>query len=406
MNTPDLSQSSSLDTGSFVSMNTDQSVAHDMEHQGCAHLGTFQLAEDTRLSATRYSQEQYKLKFLDDAPKELRMFPSYHFQAEEEELGGTMEVRKALRNKQGTLEDRERFLSSIRANGVHLSEDERKALNDWVEAWQPGEALSEGSRLRSVALAYRYDSSRLDNTSPTSPFHYVRGFYYSPAWSSIGVISGRSDPNGPDIPSTPEEPWIDGAVRDNFVTVKQPGSGTEQKKSQQGVFWMPAGLVDDQSEQAPLHGLWSVPYNDTFFLSAIHYQQPVMLASRRSRDNLFRPNTNIGQRIMGRELAMLMGSQAYELHISQELGETFVFSGAPKGSEFGFPELPEIFEQYSEDPVRRESLLWLNDLSSLNLNMGDVVVQVIEKKAGDDWVCTRDLHALPEAAPAGATVDA
>ena len=162
------------------------------------------------------------------------------------------------------------------------------------------------------------------------------------------MISGRADLKHPDEQSKIFSPIVDEAIRANFNEAGTPEEAFS--KEQQGVLGLDQGEGDDKISQS----LWSMVTMIPFTNAPSISQRPVLVASNRTDENMFRKNSKIGLTIFGREPAVVRGSEAYELHTSKDLGEVSVYAGTPAGSEYKIDHMSQAIRKITEDaPCRR-----------------------------------------------------
>ena len=387
---------------------SDDQVQSDMSKQGRARIGSHYLNQDSRYTATRYSLASYMRDFLGDtqSPRPVRLQPTYHHPTREE-IDKMAEIRSedwqpSARNLlavKGIGADRERYLQDVHACSVPLSSDDQtRLIAEWARSEDPDVSQLPEGNARKIAHGTAYDRRQIDASQTTSPFHFVRGYYFQAA-KSFAVVSGRTDLEDLERRSTEASRCIDTPMRENFGITEKPTESINASNKNRGVLWLPPQDISNvpESERLPQ---WSFPYNDSFYCGAIQYGRLVFLASARDQAGMFRGKNRPDRAerpsltVTAREQAMIRGSEAYELHSSQDLGEVFVPVDTRKGSEYGIPQMLESVSKYTDKNSYRESLMWLSDLKSLGLNKGDIVVQTIETRNEDgEWVGLRERNA-------------
>lgn len=404
-----------------ISMTSNPEVAASMSDSGEAMLGTFVLSDTERLCATKYSAEVYSARFLDShTDSSLRPHKTYH--------SGDLSTR-------GTREDRARFLRDVRLNSLQLSQDHQRAIiNEFGRgAAAPTSLVSE--KMRSVAMGLRYARDDVHADDETKALYYARGLQYAAAHSKLGIISGRSILTDPSAVSTPLLPIIDSCVKANFgqtglpkeeFDTHQQGVLVLQQQQAPSIDQQAAGSSTTPTDQIKSNPFWTIPYNDSFYLGAIHYHRPVYLASTRSSDNMRKPDDSGALRIFGREVALCWASHSVELHQAGH-GEVFVPIGASTdhGAEgFNVSAMMKGVARYVEDDRYKASLSWLHDVcaqdggtalstsrngrmrcsrnggsgvsgkQSARLEPGEVIVQSLQKLVDGEWKDMRDLNKM------------
>jgi hypothetical protein len=119
------------------------------------------------------------------------------------------------------------------------------------------------------------------------------------------VISGRMDSRDASKVSTVEYPRIEQHVKHNFGLTETPHEASHQGETQRGVLLL---QLDD----------WTIAYNQTFYLGAIHFARNGRLASPRTRRNMSTEDERLT--VSGLELALMLGSQSYEIHSTRRYG--------------------------------------------------------------------------------------
>lgn len=355
-------------------------------------LGTWTLDDSHRLVATKYSPERYSQVFLDQKKSpDKQGKASFHNPSPEK--GAIIDPKLRFSepyhtsydlDRLGTPADRQRLLRDMLGNAVAIP----YSVSKLIDAWASGRIdFSFISSLplpeQEVALGLKYDQAQLNNDSHTSPFHFCRLYYYAAARSYF-VITGRIRFDDPVAESTPQYPFIDPFTIENFRLTEvpskefQPGDG----RKQQGVLGL--GLRGNTGDVRQQSVRWTFPYNDTFYLGAVQFSRAVYVASKRSPANMARTDGSGALTVMGREVAIILGSGAYSLH-STSWGEVLVPRGPPPGKKYGIKELSEAVKRYTLEPNYQKSLTWLSDLTP-SLEPGEVVVTDSESLIDGQWV--------------------
>lgn len=371
------------------------------------YLGTWTLDDSHRLVATKYSPGLYSKLFLDD--KAVCTVPDTTSAESTSEGHDSANIKYRSHCKdtyhsshdlslRGTTEDRQRFLTDMQANAIDIPPDVASKIMEWVIGQENLSSIP-GSEYQQVALGLKYDKANLRNDDRNSAFHYCRLYYYAGARSDF-IATGRIKLNDLQAESTIECPIIDEAMRSNFgqtVGCTRESQSLEYKPgdipSQQAILSLGILGISGNADALPIN--WSLPYNDTFFLGGIHYQTPVLLASKRSEENMVRADKSDGLTVTGREVAIIMGSGAYSLH-STSWGEALVPRRA--GKKYGIKELSEVVKRYILEPNYQKSLTWLSDLTP-TLQPGEVVVTDSESLIDGQWVKSweaSDTYSSPE----------
>jgi hypothetical protein len=324
---------------------------------GEAVLGYLHISDDRRYKATRYNAKQYQIRCQANKKTSLNCFlHSYH-------------SSKDLTSR-GTEEDRHRFWLDLHKFVVMLPYDEYVPVLEMLKNGKDCNSLTGESR--ELALGLRYSEADLDHNKG-SLARYMRGFYFQAAHSDAGIIIGKlgskEPPSRSRVTSTTSSPILDRHTAANFGETKTPDD--DLRRQQRGQLVLP---FETDDESTPL---WTLPTNDSWVLGAIHFGRDVHLASSRAPSSIFRNGIGGQLSVFGREVAVVFNSDAYELHCSRVLGETFAFVGAPKGGSYNVTEMMQGINRVVSDQALRSAITWMHSAKD-NINPSDVIVISLE----------------------------
>lgn len=329
-------------------------------------LGHFYLAENERYTATVYSASAYqRMICISDHRTALRTQNTYHSL-------GDLSIR-------GMVEDRRRFLQDLRKQAIQLEAESHQRLLKMLEPGVSVERMS--NEMKRVAAGHQYS---LNDLEPSGRLRYVRGFYFQGGHAKLGIVIGRANFSDPTVVSTLAVPVIDKHIRRNFGTTNTPSEDTAV--GQRGT------LLLEQPGECTSKPLWTLPYNDTFVLGAIHFGNDVHLATDRSPRQIFSNQIGGQLSVFGREVAIVFGSKAYDLHCSRVAGETFKFVGTPLEHDYNVAEMMETVRDVSKDALLQASLSWFHDAKQ---SLAPEQVMVISYEVRDDrlrWIDPRRMR--------------
>lgn len=320
-------------------------------------LGYLHISDSRRFKATRYNAKRYRIRSQANKKTTLNCFKdSYH-------------NSKDLTYR-GTEEDRQRFWLDLHRFVVTLPYDEYAKVLQMLKNGEDCNSLSGSSR--ELALGLRYSQADLDHNKG-SLARYMRGFYFQAAHSEAGIIIGKlackEPPSRSCVTSTISRPVLDRHTSANFGETKTPDEDLRREQRRQLVL-----PFETDDESTPL---WTLPTNDSWVLGAIHFGRDVHLASSRAPSSIFRNVVGGQLSVFGREVAVVLSSNAYELHCSSVMGETFAFVGAPKGACYNVTELMHGIDQVVSNQRLQSVISWMHSAKE-KLKPGDVVVISLE----------------------------
>jgi hypothetical protein len=324
---------------------------------GEAVLGYLHISDDRRYKATRYNAKQYQIR----CQANKKSSPS-HFQH-------SYHSSMALTSR-GTEEDRHRFWLDLHKFVVTLPYKEYAHVLQMLKNGEDCNSLVGASR--QLALGLRYSEFDLIHNKG-SLARYMRGFYFQAAHSDAGIIIGKlgskEAPSRSRVTSTTSSPILDRHTAANFGETKTPDD--DLRRQQRGQLVLP---FETDDESTPLRTL---PTNDSWVLGAIHFRRDVHLASSRVPSSIFRNGVGGQLSVFGREVAVVLNSDAYELHCSRVLGETFAFAGAPKGACYNVTEMMQGINRVVSDQKLQSAISWMHAAKG-NINPSDVIVISLE----------------------------